>query len=66
MEGMAANFGWIEILFTASVALGFGFYQLWSVNREIARDREAKSLAEKERESGAPGHAVGEHELDDG
>lgn len=65
MEGMAANFGWIEILFTASVALGFGLYQLWSVNREIARDREAKRRAHEEAESGAPGHAVGEHELDD-
>lgn len=65
MERMAESFGWIEILFTASMALGFGFYQLWSVNREIARDKQAKEQAEKERESAAPGHAVGEHELDD-
>ncbi|WP_454599178.1 hypothetical protein [Qipengyuania sp. SM2507] len=62
---MAENFGWIEILFTAAVALGFGFYQLWSVNREIARDKEAKELAQKERESDAARHPVGEHELDD-
>lgn len=32
--------GWIELVFTAAVALGFGVYQLWSVNREIRRDRE--------------------------
>ena len=65
MERMAENFGWIEILFTATVALGFGIYQLWSVNREIARDREAKELAERERKSDSAGHPVGEHELDD-
>ena len=41
------HFGWIEILFVALVAFGFGFYQLWSVNREIARDKEKK---ERERE----------------
>ena len=62
---MAENFGWIEILFTAAVALGFGFYQLWSVNRAIARDKEAKELAQSERESDAARHPVGEHELDD-
>lgn len=54
-------FGLIEIIFTATVALGFGFYQLWSVNREIRRDKER---AEKDA-SGAAGHAIGEHELDD-
>ena len=60
MDQVAEHFGWIEILFVATVAFGFGFYQLWSVNREIARDREAK-----ERDSDAAGHPVGEHELDD-
>ncbi len=61
MERFSENFGWIEILFVAVVALGFGAYQLWSVNREIRADRVAK-----ERESGAgAGHPVGEHELDD-
>ncbi|MDR7101589.1 hypothetical protein [Croceicoccus sp. BE223] len=57
---MGEHFGWIEIVFTAVIALGFGFYQLWSVNREIARDREARKKA-----SDDAGHAVGEHELDD-
>ena len=65
MEAMSENFGWIEILFTAAVALGFGFYQLWSVNREIARDKEAKAREQNERESDPAGHPVGEHELDD-
>ncbi len=50
--------GWIEIVFVAVVALGFGFWQLWSINREIRRDRERKSAD--------PGHSVGEHPLDDG
>ena len=56
---MSEHFGWIEIAFTATVALGFGAYQLWSVNREIAKDKAAR-----ERESAAR-HLVGEHELDD-
>ncbi|WP_379545202.1 hypothetical protein ACFCW2_06980 [Qipengyuania sp. DSG2-2] len=47
----ADNFGWIEIVFSGAVALGFGFYQLWSVNREIAKDKEkaaAKEAAEQQ------------------
>ena len=59
---MSENFGWIEIVFTAAVALGFGAWQLWSVNREIRHDREAKSVRDV---TSDPGHAVGEHELDD-
>ncbi len=40
MEGGAFDsLGWIEIVFVGLVALGFGFWQLWSVNREIAQDR---------------------------
>ncbi|WP_435418748.1 hypothetical protein WAB17_04035 [Parerythrobacter aurantius] len=35
------NLGFIEIIFSGAVALGFGAWQLWSVNREIARDKEA-------------------------
>lgn len=34
------NMGWIEIVFGGIVALGFGFWQLWSINREIAKDKE--------------------------
>jgi hypothetical protein len=60
MTSVQENFGWIEIVLVATVAFGFGFYQLWSVNREIRRDREAK-----ERGSDTSGHAIGQHELDD-
>lgn len=60
MQQLSEHFGWIEILFVAVVTLGFGFYQLWSVNREIAKDRKRE-----ERDSDAAGHAIGEHELDD-
>lgn len=59
-ETMQEHFGWIEIVLVAVVAFGFGGYQLWSVSREIKRDREAK-----DRESARSGHPVGEHELDD-
>jgi hypothetical protein len=39
------NLGWIEIVFTGTIALGIGFWQLWSINREIAKDK--KNAAEK-------------------
>lgn len=35
------DFGLLELISSGAVALGFGFWQLWSVNREIARDKEA-------------------------
>ena len=45
-QGPFDNLGFIEILFSGAVALGIGFWQLWSVNREIAKDKE--KAAEKE------------------
>ena len=44
------NYGWIEIIFVGAVALGIGFWQLWSINREIAKDKE-KAAAEKRTET---------------
>jgi hypothetical protein len=55
---MGEHLGWIELVFTAVVALGFGVWQLWSVNREIAADR-----AKRSEQSADAGHPVGEHEL---
>ena len=43
------NLGWIEIVVSGAIALGFGFWQLWSVNREIAKDKDKK----REEESSA-------------
>jgi hypothetical protein len=34
------SLGWIEIIVTGAIALGLGFWQLWSINREIAKDKE--------------------------
>lgn len=48
--GPLGNLGIIEIIFSGAVALGIGFYQLWSVNREIAKDKE-KAAAEKQGEA---------------
>lgn len=55
----------IEIVFFYAIALGFGIYQIWSVNREIKKDRAAKAAAENEASGTGTGHAEGEHELDD-
>jgi hypothetical protein len=40
------NLGFVEIIFSGAVALGFGFWQLWSVNREIAKDKEKAARSE--------------------
>ncbi|MDF8335746.1 hypothetical protein [Novosphingobium cyanobacteriorum] len=50
MSGFSQHFGWVEIVVTAVIAIGFGVYQLWSVNREIRRDRE-KAESEKRNSS---------------
>lgn len=51
-QGAWDNLGWIEIVFVGIVALGFGFWQLWSINREIAKDKAAK--ADKDQSGNAP------------
>ena len=45
-ELVGGNLGIIEVIFSATVALGFGAYQLWSVNREIAKDKAKKAERE--------------------
>ena len=64
MEAMKEHFGWVEMVLVGTFGLGFGVWQLWSVNREIARDKQAKDRAAADSAAGA-GHSVGEHELDD-
>jgi hypothetical protein len=46
------NYGWIEIVVVGTIALGLGFWQLWSINREIAKDKEkaAKQRSSDERD----------------
>ncbi|MEM8826630.1 MAG: hypothetical protein AAGD40_06870 [Pseudomonadota bacterium] len=48
------NLGWIEIVFGGIVALGIGFWQLWSVNRDIARDKEKAAAEKASREQADP------------
>tara|TARA_R100001129_G_scaffold125926_1_gene88216 strand:- start:211 stop:360 length:150 start_codon:yes stop_codon:yes gene_type:complete len=43
MQGFSEHYGWVEIVFTALVPLGFGLWQYWSVSREIKRDKDAKA-----------------------
>lgn len=54
------NFGLFDLGLVAVVALGVGGYQLWSVSREVAKDR-----AKKAAQSAGAGHPVGKHPLDD-
>lgn len=48
MTNPSSHVGWVEIVFSAVVALGFGLYQLWSVNREIRRDRDRAAQEEND------------------
>jgi hypothetical protein len=65
---MGQNYGWIEIVVFAGIALGFGVWQLVSINREIARDKAAKQAAQEAPpiSPGSPRHSEGQHELDNG
>lgn len=45
-QGPWDSLGYIEIIVTGAIALGLGFWQLWSINREIAKDKE-KAASEK-------------------
>lgn len=36
------NYGLIELSFVLGMVLAFGAWQLWSVNRDIAKDRAKK------------------------
>lgn len=36
------SFALVEMLLFAAIALGIGFWQLWSVNRDIKRGRESR------------------------
>lgn len=58
---MSQHFGWIELVFTSVIAFGFGFYQLWSVNREIRQDKakRAAETAEAKEPSKPDGPSVG-------
>jgi len=40
---MSDHFGLIELTLTGAIALALGFWQLWSINREIRKDRDGKS-----------------------
>jgi hypothetical protein len=41
------NYGFIEIIVVGTIALGLGFWQLWSINREIAKDKDKAASEQK-------------------
>ena len=54
-------YGIVEMAFTGIVVLGLALWQLWSVNREVGRDRAARDASAEHAR-----HPVGEHRLDEG
>ena len=53
------NLGIIEMVLSGALMLGFCAWQYVAMTRSIARDRAARDA------SADPGHAEGEHRLDD-
>lgn len=49
------NFGWIEIALFYGIAIGFGVWQFWKMDRMLKKTRAEKAAKEAaERESGPP------------
>ncbi|MEM1051128.1 MAG: hypothetical protein AAGI28_03445 [Pseudomonadota bacterium] len=54
MQNITGNFGWLEIAFFYSIALGVCFWQWWKMRREVREmraereAREAEEAAQKE------------------
>ena len=55
-QNFTENFGWLEIVFFYSIAIGVCFWQWWKMRREVREmraEREAKEKLEREaREAG--------------
>ncbi|XUU61788.1 hypothetical protein ACRAQ6_05825 [Erythrobacter sp. HA6-11] len=56
IENFTENYGWIEIAFFYSIALGFAAQQIWKMDREIKKDK-AKAAAKKAEEEAAKASA---------
>jgi hypothetical protein len=49
------NFGWIEIVLFYGIAIGFGVWQFWKMDRMLKKTRAEKAAKEAtEHESGPP------------
>lgn len=59
------SLGLIDLAIAGIPALAFGIWQLISINREIARDRQKREEAAQSVSPEGAGHPVGEHRLDD-
>lgn len=59
------SLGLLDLAIAGIPALAFGIWQLVSINREIARDREKREQAAQDASPECSGHPVGEHRLDD-
>ncbi len=52
MDG--GNFGWIEIALFYGIAIGFGVWQFWSMDRKLKQTRAEKAAKEAAERDGAP------------
>ena len=46
---MSGNLGWIEIALFYGIAVGFGVWQWWKMDRDLKQIRKDKAESEKDR-----------------
>ena len=46
---MEGNFGWIELVFFYGIAISFGLYQWWKMDRDLKQIRKEKAEAEEDK-----------------
>lgn len=44
---MSGSYGWVEFAVFLPIILGLAVWQLWSINREIAKDKEKREEDER-------------------
>ncbi|MBD2841123.1 hypothetical protein [Erythrobacter rubeus] len=49
---MDGNFGWIEIVFFYGIAISFGAWQWWKMDRDLKQIRKEKAEAEAKADGG--------------
>lgn len=50
----SGNYGWIEIALFYGIAIGFGVWQFWSMDRKLKRTRAERAAREAAEQDGDP------------
>lgn len=50
----SGNYGWIEIALFYGIAIGFGVWQFWSMDRKLKQSRAERAAREAAEQDGDP------------